>query len=184
MASKLKRFVYKEVLPGDLRKAEADSNDADSGGGARDLRFRPWNGHFEDVVAAMAKRVDQTKGRDRYYVELVSIRNHGGRAVDEVTFWPPTNARPDEGRLANVDRVPAFAVAEMPPASDGRAMYFIWEDDDAVYGTLITEKSLRSGAWHSAVAEPILKDLQLAEKTVRGYVDLETGRSAFSHTLP
>ena len=181
--SRLLRFITREVLEGDLRKAQAESNDSDSGGGARDLRFRPWGGHFEDVVAAMAKRTDETKGRTRYFVDLASV--NGGRATEpqQVAFWPPTDARPNEGRLANIDQIPAFVVANMPPPSEGRALYFIWEDEDGAYAQIISEASLRSDDWHPSVAVPILRDLDSAAKTVRGYVDFETGRSGFSHEL-
>jgi hypothetical protein len=34
------RILYKEIVEGDLRKFRAESNDAATGGGARDLRFR------------------------------------------------------------------------------------------------------------------------------------------------
>jgi hypothetical protein len=184
MAGTLKRLVYKEVLPGDLRKARGESNDdAAAGGGARDLRLRPWDGHFENVVARMAKRSDQTDGRTRYYVDLTSVVNGSPPLTEEVKFWPPTNARPNEGRIANIDRIPAFATAQLPSASDGRAIYFLWEDDNGVYASIISEASLRSGQWHDAVAKPIIKDLDLATKTVRGYIDFETGRRAFAHTL-
>jgi hypothetical protein len=183
MAGKLRRFVYKEVLEGDLRKARGESNDAHSGGGARDLRLRPWDGHFEEIVAAMATQVDQDKGRDRYHVDLTSVISGERPLVTKAVFWPPTQVRPNEGRLANIDRIPAFAPGQMPPEAEGRALYFIWQDEDGVYASVISETSLKSGDWHKAVAEPILRDLKLATKTIRGYVDFETGQAAFAHTL-
>ena len=33
------RILYREITEGDLRKVLAKSNDSDTGGGARDLRF-------------------------------------------------------------------------------------------------------------------------------------------------
>ena len=66
MAGTLKRLVYKEVLPGDLRKARGESNDdAAAGGGARDLRLRPWDGHFENVERPWETRAFRSSaGRD------------------------------------------------------------------------------------------------------------------------
>lgn len=37
------RVIFQVIEDGDRRKFEAVSNDADTGGGARDLRFRPAN---------------------------------------------------------------------------------------------------------------------------------------------
>jgi len=37
------RFVFKELKDGDLRKFTATSADANSGGGARDQRFSPYD---------------------------------------------------------------------------------------------------------------------------------------------
>ena len=36
------RIVFREILDGDRRKFVAKSNDTDTGGGARDIRFRSW----------------------------------------------------------------------------------------------------------------------------------------------
>lgn len=41
MAQGVKRFIFKELVEGDFRKFFAQSNDTDSGGGARDLRYKP-----------------------------------------------------------------------------------------------------------------------------------------------
>ena len=39
--SDVKLVVYKKIVDGDLRKFSATSNDTQTGGGARDLRFSP-----------------------------------------------------------------------------------------------------------------------------------------------
>jgi hypothetical protein len=43
----IKRIVYYEIVEGDFRKFQAVSNDAPTGGGARDLRFRQYEKFLE-----------------------------------------------------------------------------------------------------------------------------------------
>jgi len=60
----VKRIVYKEIVEGDFRKFKAESNDADTGGGARDLRFRPHD-EFAKVFRELFPRSQQkTRKRD------------------------------------------------------------------------------------------------------------------------
>lgn len=101
--------VFREVLPGDLRKFRAESNDADTGGGARDLRFREGS-RMSPVLARMfpnpADEAGVTRG-DVYWVTSDDTAASG-----QVEFWRPTDARPNEVRLGRIYVVNGWIVDE------------------------------------------------------------------------
>lgn len=175
----VKRLVFKEIVEGDLRKFEAQSNDADSGGGARDLRFRPYE-EFRKVFRQLFPNT-RTETRKRYGgksdVEILVGQLHwtegGQEAFREATFEPPTDARPNEGRIPVVHTYPPFN--SRPSTNEGRiVLLLIQRDDDTVWPAFATELSLRSGKWHDGVARPILRSLDAkrhANQVARGYID-------------
>src|SRR4051812_31674071 len=127
MATKLKRVLYKRLVDGDRRKIIAQSNDADSGGGARDLRFNPWP-NFEPVVhRLMPMTATRTTSRGDVAIRVGELRWYGDggsqRSVG-VEFWPPTNARPNEGRLARVHEIPPFAASQIPAVGPGESVFY------------------------------------------------------------
>lgn len=180
----VKRVVFKQIVEGDFRKFEAQSNDADSGGGARDLRFRPYD-EFEKIFRQIFPGVrTEKRKRDggKSDVEILVGRLHwsdGGKdASKEATFEPPTDARPNEGRIPVVHTYPPFNV--LPPTNEGRmVLLLIQRDDDSVWPAFATEDSLRSGAWQDSVARPILRSLdgkRSANQVARGYIDFASGK--------
>src|SRR5690348_4533593 len=100
----VKRVVFMEIVPGDLRKFRAESNDSPSGGGARDLRFRPFE-VFDEIFAKLfpGNRTEQRRrGGMTSDVEIRVGRlswqdSRGEYQSKEATFEPPTDVRPDEG---------------------------------------------------------------------------------------
>lgn len=184
-AAGVKRVVFKEVVEGDFRKFEAQSNDADSGGGARDLRFRPYD-EFEEVFRHLFPDIRTEKRKrngKKVDVEILVGRLHwlegGKHRSKEATFEPPTDARPNEGRIPIVHTYPPFNV--LPPTNQGRmVLLLVQHDDDTVWPAFATEDSLRSGAWQDSVSGPILRSLDSkrpANQVARGYVDFENGKA-------
>ncbi len=180
----VKRVVFKQVVEGDFRKFRAQSNDADTGGGARDLRFRPYD-EFVKVFRCLfpAVRVEKRKrGGEMADVEILVGRFHwwddGKVASKEATFEPPTDARPNEGRIPVVYQYPPFN--ELPPTNEGRmVVLLIQRADDSVWPHFATEDSLRSGCWEDSVARAILRSLdarRAANQVARGYIDLTSAK--------
>lgn len=60
-AAQVARILYKEIVPGDLRKILAMSNDAVTGGGARDFRF----GSFKTLLPVIRKMFPETVKQSR-----------------------------------------------------------------------------------------------------------------------
>lgn len=183
-AAGVKRVVFKQIVEGDFRKFEAQSNDADSGGGARDLRFRPYD-EFAKVFRHLFPGIRTEKRKrngKKVNVEILVGRLHwsegGKHGSKEATFDPPTDARPHEGRIPVVHTYPPFNV--LPPTNQGRmVLLLIQRDDDTVWPAFATEDSLRSGAWQVSVSGPILRSLdgkRRANQVARGYIDFVSGK--------
>ena len=174
----VKRIIFREVMPGDLRKFTATSADADSGGGARDFRFTPFDkfdGVFaralpnREIVTRVRKNV---KTRVTLYTSTVSVpRKNGTAATKELRFEPPTTARDSEGRLAQLSK---FGLE--PPTNEGRFLLLIIEDASAsVIVTFYSEQDLASGQWHQTVNSFFKQVFAKPQKTnaCQGYIDFE-----------
>ena len=189
----VKRVVFKQIVWGDFRKFEARSNDADTGGGARDLRFRP-HAEFAEVFRLLfpATRTEQRRREgENVSVEVLVGRLHwsdGGKDVSkEATFETPTTARAGEGRIPTVYRYPPFnhIIAVWPEdkwekdkwtlKGEGRlVLLLVQRDDGTVWPEFATEKSFNSGVWEDSVARPILRSLNAKRRSTqvaRGYID-------------
>jgi hypothetical protein len=181
------RILYKEIVPGDLRKIVAESNDSDTGGGARDFRFGEF-GKLESIIRKMFPRT--TKEPRRRDGATVEVEIFGGTfhwnfgSVDErkdVEFEPPTSARPSEGRITRVHEQPCFVSERIPKFGEGNKvlLLLVQRNDGTVWPHFIEEQSLSSpGAWDPRVAKDILNCIgaeRAANKVVIGYRDFTTG---------
>jgi hypothetical protein len=179
----LKRFVFKQATLDDLEKLHLASHKPDdpaeaSGGGARDVRFRPWK-NFEPVFRRMfepANKGDRVRFSGRLYVP-------GTHEWDEVLVWSPTGARGDEGWVAQSYKLRAFNT-NVPASPDPPVFFLFAQDGDGkVWGGYLKYEDLQvhPPKWHTSVSEPVLQAVAAARKgaTVRGFVDLELGQEEF-----
>lgn len=172
----IKIIVYKEIKPGDLRKFRAVSNDAPTGGGARDLRFRPHE-RFDPIFVRLLPGVQTARGKS---VRVGTIKWHdGGRVVShDAEYWPPTNARPGEGRWARVHTFAPFR-QEMPEDEGRLVILLIQDSNDDVWLRIETETELKSPTWNQAVVGTIFGciDSQSHEgRSAQGYIDFVRGK--------
>lgn len=172
----VRRIIFREVMPGDLRKFTATSNDADTGGGARDFRFTPFH-KFDGVFArVLPGRENVTRVRNKVrtqvtlYTANVSIpRKNGTTVTKKLRFEPPTTARGGEGRLAQLDK---FELE--PPTGEGRFLLLIIEDaSGGVIVTFYSEQDLASGQWHPTVNDFFKQVFAKPQKqnATQGYID-------------
>jgi hypothetical protein len=183
-ASGVVRVVFKEIVPGDERKFRNDSVDTDTGGGARDLRLRPY-GKFADVFRRMfpeKREVARKRGGQTRTVEVLVGRFYWKNAEghvesDEATFETPTDVRADEGRIPVVYKYPPLRAK--PPVGEGRlVLLLIQRRDGSVWPHFVSELSLKSGAWEENVASAILDCLNKKRgeaRVARGFIDFGTG---------
>lgn len=171
----VKRIIYKEILPGDRRKSTATSADATTGGGARDLRFRNYE-RFRPVFEKMFPHIN-SKG-----IAVGRFYWHDGDEIisSEAFFHPPTNARPEEGRIANIDKF--LPIEKMPSEEEGTSFILLIQDSEGrVWPTFATEKALNED-WNEDVRDVILgchNSKKRSTWATVGYVDFEHGGGGF-----
>lgn len=167
----VKRFIFKELVEGDFRKFIAQSNDADTGGGARDLRFKPqkvFYPFFEKMMAV--KNSDGTLDDEFHW----NFDGKGKRT--KVKVHPPTNARPNEIRIAQVNRcIPDEAV----PQNHEHIIFLIVQlSDNSLWPYFVTLSSIKNDDnWDPNVKKVIEKAFNANKKssiTATGFYDYET----------
>src|SRR6266511_1713190 len=109
------RVAFKSIEQGDILKLDARSNLTPSGGGARDFRF-PYT-PFQAAMTKLFPNVVQETRRRNNKPQLVPIRTATLMWIDEkgqtqqmqIKYEPPTSARPSEGRIPQVHKIPPLA---------------------------------------------------------------------------
>lgn len=189
-AGQVARILYKEIVPGDLRKILAQSNDSDTGGGARDFRFGSYKNLLPVIHQMFPKMVKENRKRDGV-VEQIDV--HQGEFFwhnekDQVErkdsfFEPPTDVRPSEGRIARVHEYGCFDTSRMPKGGEGNRvlLLLIQLHDGSVWPFYAEEQTLRiKDKWDPVVAKELLDCLdaeRASNRAVIGYRDFtNTGR--------
>jgi hypothetical protein len=137
-------LVFREVLPGDIRKQLALSNDASTGGGARDLRFR--RGHLmTPILARMFPHPAGTTGVVRGPVRWFT--SSGEQEDATIEFWRPTNAREGEVRLGQIHRIIGWEVNEADYNAsrvNGKSWFYflVLDANKTVWARLFQEENL------------------------------------------
>ncbi len=180
------RILYKELVEGDLRKLQAKSNDSDTGGGARDFRFRAFDTllpvirkMFPQTEQVLRKRdkqplvVDIYKGNFSWYDAAGNVQNKEGY------MEPPTSARPGEGRIPRVHDYPCFDASGLKIGVGNRVLLLLIQlIDGSVWPFYAEEKTLRiPGKWDPVVAKELLGCLDAERpenQAVLGFSDLIT----------
>lgn len=201
-AGTLRRFVFKELKDGDLRKFQAASNNAASGGGARDQRYSPY-AEFDKVFSHMFSGRSQKSRKMRDGSSKIStiydadvsvhlddtgidpantklnivVENGENLAVMNMKYWPPTNGRGFEGRLAQVNKLQLN-----PPSNEGRVFLMLIEDSSlsAIRLAFLTEHAvLNTQGWHPEIAKffKTIFEKPEADSAVMGYRDLVLNQS-------
>jgi hypothetical protein len=153
-------ILFKQMLDGDVRKLAAESNDAATGGGARDLRFP--DAPFRVVL-------------DRFFPRVITVSQNGGVVrsgrlvwhhnsktdVYDVECWPPTDARPTEARIAKIHGLPPLL--QCPEPHPGDPVFIILTlDSTGDFRSDYARESELASRWRAEIASPICRSLLLA----------------------
>ena len=163
----VKLVIYKKIVAGDLRKFTATSNDSQTGGGARDLRFSPVDEFFPKFEMMFPNKKEGIL-RGHFYWK--------GLAPTDVEIHPPTSKRPNEMRVARVHECIPQEV--FPKDGNDSILIMILDESDKVWPYFITEESLLHDNWHPKIKDNILKWLNAkrrANSSPMGYIDLVHG---------
>lgn len=167
-------LVFREVLPGDIKKQLAQSNIAKSGRGARDLRFRNvkgWAPFFGRLFTTPSAKKGVVKGKVHWVNGIGRIRS-----VD-IECWRPTKARPNELRLGKIHLVGGWVVNEAAYAASherGKKWFYclFLDDRNRLWARLLTEEDLSNEP--EAVRDYVRRRIQetRAGATVYGAISL------------
>lgn len=133
-----------EITEADIRKINATSNDAQTGGGARDLRFSiayaPCLDRFFPQEVTYEGRTPYRIGMFEHYAA------NGKRITERVRYaFQPTDARPREVRIAQISKLNFFL--DLPEISGGDGvlfMAFIRKTDGIPQAQYLTEKQIEA----------------------------------------
>lgn len=183
-AGHVARILYKEIVPGDLRKILAQSNDSDTGGGARDFRFGSFKTLLPVITEMFPKKAKENRKRDGVVEEIDVFQGEffwhdvGGEVRRKDSFFEtPTDVRPSEGRIARVHEYGCFDTGLVPRGGVGNRilLLLIQSNDGSVWPYYVEEKTLRiEGKWDPVVAAELLGCLdakRAANRAVIGYRD-------------
>lgn len=181
------RILYKEIVTGDLRKIHAVSNDADTGGGARDFRFGSYQSIAATVMQMFPNPVVESRRRNGVLVPTTIYSGqfywHQNGTVQTATsyFEPPTDARPAEGRITRVHEQPSLSTALMPTPTAGNRVFLLLIQllDSTVWPFYAEEQTLRTaGLWDPQVASRMLQCIdsqRRADQAIIGFFDFTNG---------
>ena len=177
------RILYKELVEGDLRKLQAKANDSDSGGGARDFRFRSFDTLLPVIKKMFPQTVQEKRRRNKQSVQVDIFKGNfswydaNKNVVSKEAYMePPTSARPGEGRIARIHEYPCFDASKVNIGVGNRVLLLLIQlNDGSVWPYYAEEKSLRKqGDWHPVVAKVLLDCLDAVRpvnQAVRGFKD-------------
>ncbi|MEB5211177.1 hypothetical protein RXR86_20390 [Pseudomonas aeruginosa] len=183
-AGHVARILYKEIVAGDLRKILAQSNDSDTGGGARDFRFGSFKNLLPVITEMFPKKAKENRKRDGVVEEIDVFQGEffwhdvdGQVRRKDSFFETPTDVRPSEGRIARVYEYGCFDTGLIPRGGVGNRilLLLIQLNDGSVWPYYVEEKTLRiEGKWDPVVAAELLGCLdakRAANRAVIGYRD-------------
>jgi len=165
---------FQEVKSGDLRKQEAQSNDADSGGGARDLRMPK---RFWDSVAPFFSR--EVSVRERSGIILSQTRATALRV--EISFWRPTDARPSEIRIGKITLIEGWSISKEEFEAELKEDYLFFylltlDANQRVWARTMSTRYLQENRKDfSDFVRKMISDKSSGAQTARGVFDFAHG---------
>jgi len=183
------RVVFKQIMNGDRRKVHAESNDSDSGGGARDFRFNhtglgpTFAAMFPMRETFIRRRNGQSTQTEVYVGRLVWLRDpakpEAGTDEMKIIYEPPTDTRGSEGRIAKVHTYPPFR--RYPQETSGMVLLLLVEDETGVvWSFYTTQAELKTDKrWNRTLANAILACIAHTpdHQAAQGTIDLRSGHT-------
>lgn len=136
---RLVRVLFQEVRTATILKAQTESAEADTGGGARDLRLSPY-ARFRPFMERMLTRTRPGRGGE-VELRLGTATWGDGTVTREIVFWPPTRRRSNEGRIATISSLPPLV--DPPQDVDGAVFLFVQDENDLIWVRYATSEELQ-----------------------------------------
>lgn len=172
--SQVMRVVFQILKPGDRLKMSAVSNVSQTGGGARDLRFRPENAFLPVFKRMLPEIVLETRRASliETYSGTVYWEASGQEHSRKMKVWPATEARRDECRIGGVNHFDFSGLVKDDPAGR-RSIFMLFQLRSGVVRVhFTTETSLRSESWNSTIKS--FANYWMKTQHRSAFLDLET----------
>ena len=169
------RVLFQILMEGDRRKMDAASNDSRTGGGARDLRFRPESEFLPFFRKLLPEVVLESRESTQIetYRGSVSWEASGQQKSQVMTVWPATDARPNECRIATINQFDFSSLVKKDPGGGPSIFMLFQQQNGVVRAYFTTETSLRSENWHPTIKTFAEVWLATAHKHKSAFLDLE-----------
>lgn len=171
------RVLFQALTAGDRRKMDAMSNDAPTGGGARDLRFSPTDRFLPFFERMLPEVVRERRGSTEVetYRGPVVWDVNGEQRSGVMTVWPPTDARSNECRIVRVNQFGFSGLVREDPAGGESIFMLFQQKNDVVRVYFTTETSLKAEDWNSAIKSFATYWLDAGRRSARSaFLDFET----------
>ncbi len=169
------RVLFHTIDDGDRLKLEAVSNNSPTGGGARDLRFRPESLFLPFFKKLFPKVVVRKRngGNIEVYNGPVYWDVEGQEKTGTMKVWPATDARADETRIATVSRFGFQDLVKDDP-SGGRSIFMLFQQKSGIVRVYFTtETSLKNDDWHCTIKKFAREWFSTQKKQKSAFLDLE-----------
>lgn len=148
-----------EITDADIRKINAASNDAQTGGGARNLRFSI------DYVPCLDRFFPEEityEGGTPYRIGMFEHYDASGKRTTECVRYAfqPTEARPREVRIAQINKLDFFL--DLPELSGGDGILFmalIRKTDGIPQAQYLTERQIEAEGSNPVIAAAMRRAL-------------------------
>jgi hypothetical protein len=154
---------FQEVVAGDIRKFNLESNDSPTGGGARDLRISPVADYWDQLLSFFPLTVSAREQRGKIY---------SGNSVVEIKLMAPTASRSNECRICKISQINIWEISQQDfdtvVAQGHKWMYLLILDDQGnVWASKFSSDKLNQ--MHAKVSNAIAPLLTI-NQTVRGFI--------------
>lgn len=172
-------MVFKEIMPGDVRKQAAESADADTGGGARDFRISPANTYSPILLRFFPLA---TADPDMYHGWLL-WRDAAGVVRRQLAILDlPNLSRNSEIRITRINEIRAWDIDEPAYTQDiaqNLRWFFVLELDNNgdVFARILKQQDLQyeSVLINRHVTNRIANHIN-SHHAIKGAIEFATGQ--------
>lgn len=159
-------ILFHEIASGDVRKFNASSNDAGTGGGARDLRFGMLYEHALDRL--FPKEIVTERGHEYrlgtfYYKDADGVEHEQDNV--HYAFKPKTDGKRREVRLCQLNKIPFFQkLPDLEPDDGLLFVAFIRMTEGLPQMQFLTEKQINDPNSNQIIAAAMRKAIDTRAK--------------------
>lgn len=164
---------YQEVVLGDLKKFNRQSNSAKSGGGARDLRISPVGTYWDPLANYFPTQAGNRTRKGKILSKVSSDKVE----EEEVEFMKPTGARKNECRICRIYTIKNWNITTEEfesKSKQGHKWFFllVLDDKNQVWATKFCTDVLDDMGQEvkKAIEE---KMAQGKKRTIRNFISLK-----------